>query len=869
MRNMIKRTDYTAPSYWIISTELSFELAAGDTRVTNTMQIKRNADLPITALELNGEGLLLESLQLDGEFLSNEQYALNNHALIISDVPAQFELTIITHIQPDQNTALEGLYISNDIFCTQCEANGFRHITYYLDRPDVMSLFRTKLIADKKRYPQLLSNGNLIEQGNLDDGRHFALWEDPFKKPCYLFAVVAGDLDCLEDHFITASGRHIVLRIFVEKGLRERCHHAMASLKQAMRWDEEKYGREYDLDIFMIVAVSDFNMGAMENKGLNIFNAKYILADPETATDADFDGIQVVVGHEYFHNWTGNRITCRDWFQLSLKEGLTVFRDQEFNADMTSHAIARIDDAMLLQAAQFPEDAGPLAHPVRPDAYIEVNNLYTATVYNKGAELIRMMQTLLTPAGFRKGMDLYFERHDGQAVTCDDYVQALADANDVDLGQFKLWYSQAGTPTLTVTSAYHPTTQKFEVTLTQNCPATPNQLEKSPMHIPVKIALLAETGEKFLLNDDKDEVILELKQATQTFTFSNIDTVPVLSILRHFSAPVKLKYQRCLDDYYVLLKHDDDAFNRWQAAQELAHHALDELMHSYQTAQLYRLDERYIDALIHALTHHAADPALCARILTLPSLQQISERFTHDMPVEAITITRANLRETLAIRLYDHLLTTYHQLNQTVPYQFNALETGRRSLKNTCLYYLVHSDNAQGLALAVDQYHSANNMTDRLAALSCVVNCENDARSLLLKDFYLRWQQDSLVLDKWFTLQATSELVDALDNVKKLLNHPAFSYTNPNKVRALIGAFANNNFAHFNAMDGSGYFFLAEQVCILDKINPQIAARLVTPLTHWQPHQGLRQDLIHDALRRILEEPELSNNVYEIVSKSL
>ncbi|MBY0544466.1 MAG: aminopeptidase N, partial [Gammaproteobacteria bacterium] len=525
MHQMTQRTDYTPPAYWVTSIELTVELDPKDTRVKNIMRLIRNNDVPIASLHLDGHDLTLEEIQLDGRALGPETYKLDEHGLTIEALPNEFTLTLTTLVHPDKNTALEGLYISNNIFCTQCEASGFSHITYYLDRPDVMAVFTTRIIGDKTHYPYLLSNGNLVEQGDLANNQHFAVWHDPFKKPCYLFALVAGDLDCLEEPFITQSGRTINLRIFVEKGLRERCHHAMESLKNAMRWDEEHYGRECDLDNFMLVAVSDFNMGAMENKGLNIFNAKYILADSDTATDRDFEGIQIVIGHEYFHNWTGNRITCRDWFQLSLKEGLTVFRDQEFNADMTSRGLVRIDDVTQLRAGQFPEDAGPLAHPVRPDCYIEVNNLYTATVYNKGAEVIRMMRTLLTPEGFRRGMDLYFERHDGQAVTCDDYTQALADANQFDLTQFKLWYSQAGTPTVKVITHYNAEMQTFELTLSQSCLPTPGQPDKAPLHIPVKIALFSENGEKLPLSDK----LIELKDKTEIIIIEQVPSKPILS----------------------------------------------------------------------------------------------------------------------------------------------------------------------------------------------------------------------------------------------------------------------------------------------------------------------------------------------------
>jgi aminopeptidase N len=870
MQQVIKRTEYTPLAFIIESIKLTIDLKPDTARIISHLHIKRNTAVAPMPLALNGEHLTLEQVVLDGRILSASEYGLTPTQLILADLPQAFELVITTIIYPDKNTELEGLYISNNIFCTQCEAHGFRRITYFPDRPDVMSTFTTTLIADKQQYPYLLSNGNPIDSGNMDGGRHFVTWHDPFKKPCYLFAVVAGNLDCLEDHFTTQSGRRITLRIFCEKGQRQRCHFAMHSLKQAMRWDEVEYGREYDLDIMMIVAVSDFNMGAMENKGLNIFNAKYILADAETATDADFEGIQVVVGHEYFHNWTGNRITCRDWFQLSLKEGLTVFRDQEFNADLTSRAIARIDDVNLLRLTQFPEDDGPLAHPVRPDSYIEVNNFYTATVYNKGAEVIRMLQTLLTPAGFRRGMDLYFERHDGQAVTCDDFVNALADANNIDVSQFKLWYSQAGTPRVDVAAHYDAKTQQYQLTLTQACPATPGQPDKAAMHIPIHIALLDKHGQHLpLIMQGKamgQATVLNFTEPQQQFVFENIAQAPVPSLLRNFSAPVKLHFKQNQDALYTLFRHDNDAFNRWEAGQNLAFHLIDELMAAYTEGQ-YHLDERYPQTLINILQSDI-DPALAARMLMLPTPQQIADRY-NPIPVEAIVAAYQTLRETLAIRLYDTCLTLYQQLAKPVAYSFTAADVGRRSLKNTCLYYLVHSYNLEAVNLAVMQYRQANNMTDKLAALSVLANCENAERNLLLNDFYQHWQHDALVVDKWLQVQSTSELPDTLDNIKLLLEHPTFTYTNPNKVRALIGAFANNNFAHFHAMDGSGYAFLANQIRIIDKINPQIAARLVTPLTRWHTQQPLRQELMQDALHFILKEKSLSNNVMELVTKSL
>lgn len=870
MQQVIKRTDYTPLAFTVESVKLDIDLKPDTARIISHLHIKRNTAMTPTPLVLNGEHLTLEQVVVDGRTLSASEYELSATHLTLTDLPLAFELVITTSMHPDKNTELEGLYISNNIFCTQCEAHGFRRITYYPDRPDVMSTFTTTISADKQQYPYLLSNGNPIAHGDLDNGRHFATWHDPFKKPCYLFALVAGDLDCLEDQFITRSGRQIILRIFSEKGQRQRCHFAMESLKQAMQWDEVEYGREYDLTIMMIVAVSDFNMGAMENKGLNIFNAKYILADPDTATDTDFEGIQIVVGHEYFHNWTGNRITCRDWFQLSLKEGLTVFRDQEFNADLTSRAIARIDDVNLLRLSQLPEDDGPLAHPVRPDAYIEVNNFYTATVYNKGAEVIRMLQTLLTPAGFRLGMDLYFERHDGQAVTCDDFVKAMEDANSLNLTQFKLWYSQAGTPRVKVATSFDAKQQQYLLTLIQSCPPTPGQPQKAMMHIPIKMTLLDKEGHPLpLIINGKNlghETVLNLTEQQQQFVFEQIQHEPVLSILRNFSAPVKLQIKQSQDHLYTMFRHDNDAFNRWEAGQTLAFHLIDELMTAYTEGQ-YHLDERYPTTLT-AILQSDIDPALAARMLLLPTPQQIADRYTQ-VPVEAIVTAYQTLREILAIRLYDTCLALYQQLAKPVAYHFTAADAGRRSLKNACLYYLVHSYNPEAINLAVMQYRQANNMTDKLAALSALVNCENAERNLLLNDFYQHWQHDSLVVDKWFVLQSTSELSDTLDNIKLLLQHPAFTYTNPNKVRALIGAFTTNNFAHFHALDGSGYAFLANQVRIIDKINPQIAARLVTPLTRWHTQQPLRQELMQDALHFILKEPSLSSNVMEIVTKGL
>ena len=855
-QKIINRSDYTPPHFSIDKIDLVFNLDVNHTQVTNCMQVTRlEQNKPLL---LDGENLKLLSIKLNNQNLAKDEYQLTKHHLIIPNPPASFCLSITTEISPINNTALEGLFISNNIFCTQCEAHGFRHMTYYLDRPDVMSTFTTKIIANKKDYPQLLSNGNLLESGHLDDDKHFALWHDPFKKPCYLFALVAGDLDVLDDNFTTMNKRKINLKIFVEKGFKDRAYHAMDSLKQAVRWDEEKFGREYDLDIFMIVAVSDFNMGAMENKGLNIFNSKYILADANSATDIDFEGIQIVVGHEYFHNWTGNRITCRDWFQLSLKEGLTVFRDQEFDADLNSRAITRINDVKRLRLSQFPEDASPLAHPVRPESYIAVDNFYTATVYEKGAEVIRMLQTILTPAGFRQGMDLYFDRHDGQAVTCDDFIQAMSDANNVDLTQFKLWYSQVGTPTVKVKTYYDQKHRQFQIELSQSCPVTLDKKTKEPFTIPIKMALLTKNSQQanlFLLNKKQDSII-----------FENIDSKPILSIGRNFSAPIHLEYKRTIDDLYFLAENDDDAFNRWEACQDIM---LDIITSAIAKNTIPTVEPRLYKLLNNIAHDSKLDKALIAYLLALPSPIKIAQQFKIDIPVDKIITAHQHLRQSISHNLYDCFTALYDANHISVDYVFNADQAARRSLQNQCLYYLMHANTVNGVKLAVEQYHTANNMTNKLAALSIIANIDVPEQKTLLDDFYNQWQHDSLVIDKWLMIQTGSELSSSLDTTKRLISHPQFSYQKPNKVRAVIGNFANNNFGNFHTANGDGYQFLADQIILVDKINPQVAARLVIPLTEWQAHQLTRQKLMREALELVLSKENLSDNVYELVKKAI
>ncbi|MCP5420275.1 MAG: aminopeptidase N [Gammaproteobacteria bacterium] len=869
--------DYTPPEYRIDRVELRFELGEDATIVHSRLTMRRNleqASLDQRPLVLDGQQLELLELRLDGQLVLPEAYTVDDEHLTLHRVPDAFHLEVTTRIYPQRNTALEGLYQSSGNFCTQCEAEGFRKITYFLDRPDVMAVYTTTLIADRTRYPVLLSNGNLINSGAADNNRHWATWHDPYKKPAYLFALVAGHLQRLEDSFETCSGRKVTLHIYVEPENVDQCDHAMASLKNAMRWDEEVFGREYDLDIYMIVAVGDFNMGAMENKGLNVFNTKYVLAKQETATDADFQGIEGVIGHEYFHNWTGNRITCRDWFQLSLKEGLTVFRDQEFSADRHSRTVKRIDDVRILRSTQFPQDAGPMAHPVRPASFIEINNFYTVTVYNKGAEVIRMLHTLLGKVGFRQGMDLYFARHDGQAVTTDDFVNAMADANAVDLEQFRNWYSQAGTPEVAVQGAYDPQARTYTLTLRQSCPPTPGQPLKKPFHIPVTVGLVDDAGRDLplqLAGESKPlstHRVLELRESEQRFQFVNVPSQPIPSLLRGFSAPVKLLYEYSDADLLFLLAHDGDEFNRWEAGQQLACRTILGLIEDRRQGRPWALAKEFSAAFGEVLTDPTLDYALSARLLALPDESYLAEQM-EVVDVEGIHEARLFLQRTLAFRLRDTLLATYQTHHERGEFSIDAKAIGKRSLKNRCLDYLVQLDDPKLRALCLKQLDQADNMTDELGALSLLVNCDFVERSIALTNFEKRWRREPLVMDKWFTLQAMSYLPGALVEVKSLMRHPLFNLKNPNKVRALIGAFCHSNPVRFHAGDGSGYAFLGDQVVALNGLNPQIAARLMGALTRWRKYDANRQELMQAQLERILKTPDLSSDVYEIASKTL
>ncbi|MCQ8116069.1 aminopeptidase N [Methylomonas rosea] len=867
--------DYTPPEYLIEQIELNFDLDEQHTLVRSTLSLRRNPQSQDSsaALTLLGEELQLVSIAIDGRLLMQSQYVLGEEALVVHEVPQDrpFQIVIENTINPQANTALEGLYLSSSMLCTQCEAQGFRKITWFLDRPDVMSRFKTTLTGDKSKYPVLLSNGNKVGEGELENNRHWVSWEDPFAKPCYLFALVAGQLECVADEFVTMSGRRIALEIFVEKHNVDKCDHAMQSLKNAMRWDEETYGLEYDLDLYMIVAVDHFNMGAMENKGLNVFNTKFVLARPDTATDSDYEHIEGVIGHEYFHNWSGNRVTCRDWFQLSLKEGFTVFRDQQFSGDRTSPAVKRIEDVNALRTRQFAEDAGPLAHPIRPEAYIEINNFYTLTVYEKGAEVVRMLHTLLGAAGFRKGCDLYFQRHDGQAVTCEDFVKALEDANGVELNQFRRWYSQAGTPVLTVSQQYDAEAQQLHLTIQQSCPPTPNQPVKASLHIPVKLGLLAADGSAapiYCNGSSQAEITLNVTEAEQTFSFAKLPQQPVVSLLRGFSAPVTLKMERSLDELAFLLRHDSDTFNRWEAGQQLAVQVIFKLIDAIELGRPLQLEPVIVDAYRSVLLDSGGDLSYQALLLALPEESYLSGQMAI-IDVEAIHQAREFVKKTLAEQLQAEFKQLYVQHHRDESGSFDAGAVGRRRLKNACLSYLSKLENADVYHIAEQQFYSARNMTDQLAALSAIVNSNHPAKARSLDSFYVQWRQEALVIDKWFTLQATSSMPNTFATVQALMKHPAFDMKTPNRVRSLIGAFSQANPLHFHAQNGEGYRFLADQVLALNTLNPQIASRMVTGLAQWRRYDAGRQGLMKQQLQRIVATEHLSKDVYEIASKSL
>jgi len=866
----IRLDEYQVPQYLIDSTRLHFELGENATLVKSNLQMRLNPDYPEQSgvpLTLHGVDLNLRRIAIDGHTLAEADYVVEDETLTIAKVPKCFELECVTLIKPHENTSLEGLYKSSGMFCTQCEAEGFRKITYYLDRPDVMSIFTTTLVADKSKYPVLLANGNDIEQGELPDGRHWVTWHDPFKKPAYLFAMVAGDLVHIEDSFTTFTDREIQLQIFVEPENIDKCEHAMLSLQNAMRWDEQVYGREYDLDKFMIVAVNDFNMGAMENKGLNIFNSSCVLAKPETATDGAYERIEGVVAHEYFHNWSGNRVTCRDWFQLSLKEGFTVFRDQEFSADMGSRTVKRIDDVNLLRTLQFAEDAGPMAHPVRPEAYMEISNFYTVTIYEKGSEVVRMIHTLLGEARFRQGSDLYFERHDGQAVTTEDFVQAMQDASGVDLSQFKRWYGQAGTPELIVSDAFDAAEQVYRLTVKQSTPDTPGQTDKLPLHIPFSMGLLNSAGEEIHAQ------VLDVREAEQTFTFDDIAEKPVPSLLRGFSAPVKLHYDYSREELVFLMKHDTDGFNRWDAGQKLAIDIIQNNIRAHQAGEELQIDERLIEALRALLTDSQLDRAMMARMLMMPSEAYLGE-LAEPVDIDAIHAARQHVRLSLAKALRAELFDCYQNNLSNEDYRPDADEIARRSLKNVCLGYLMLLGESGVLTLCATQFSDSNNMTDSSAALTALVHSNYDdayreVKSTALESFYNEWKHDPLVVDQWFAVQASNPGADAFDSVKALMQHEAFDINNPNKVRSLVGVFCNQNRVNFHRADGAGYAFLADRIIELDRKNPQIAARLLTPLTRWRKLTADRSELMQKELQRIKAQPELSKDVLEVVTKSL
>ena len=871
------RRDYRPSEFVIPRVRLRINLDAIDTHVEAELDVARRVPGTSTPLVLDGRNLTLDELAINGVPLPAAAFKAAAESLTIPDAPDDFRLTIRNTIHPRDNTALMGLYLSNEIFCTQCEAEGFRQITYSLDRPDVLSVYTTTLAAKRSLGPVLLSNGNLQDQGSLDDGWHWATWHDPFPKPSYLFALVAGDLGRVSGEFMTRSNRNVGLDVYAEHHNIDKCDYALKCMSKAMAWDETAYGREYDLARYIIVAVDDFNMGAMENKGLNIFNSKYVLAKPDTATDADYESILGVIGHEYFHNWSGNRVTCRDWFQLSLKEGFTVFRDQEFSADMTSRGVKRIEDVNILRTYQFNEDSGPMAHPVRPESYVEINNFYTLTVYNKGAEVIRMLSQLLGKDGFRSGTDLYFDRHDGQAVTTDDFVTAMEDANGVDLEQFKLWYSQAGTPEVTINSHYNAADRSFTLNTIQSCPATPGQREKQPFHIPMVLALLNSSGNPMPLqlegeNQPRAQAqssrVFELQNRVHRFRFVNLPDSPVLSVFRNFSAPVKWQHDATDAELHILLAHDSDPFSRWEAGQRLFRDYMLQAVAAQQQNVGRPDSENVLAAIRMILKDDLHDAALVAHLLMLPSEIALAESM-HRVDPDSIHSVRRRLKSDIAMELCVPLRALYQQLADTDPYRVEQRAIGRRALRNLCLEYLVELNDDETWDLCQAQFESAHNMTDQIAALRCFANSEAPQRESNLASFYTRWRHESLVLDKWLAIQATARCDDTLQTVRSLTGHAAFSNSNPNKVRALIGAFSAHNPVRFHAAGGQGYEFLADWIITMDATNPQVAARLAGGFLSWRRYDENRQARIRAQLERIAGISGLSSDVYELVHKAL
>ena len=869
----VRLEEYRPPDWLVKTVDLDVSLHATATRVRARLVLEPNPKgAPGAPVVLDGDGLALKSLALDGAPLAPDRYTATPDRLTLAAPARPLSVDVETLVDPSANTQLMGLYRSSGTYCTQCEAEGFRRITYFPDRPDVMAVYTTRVEAEKDEAPVLLANGNFVGGGDVaGTNRHFAVWHDPFPKPSYLFALVGGKLGCVTATFKTMSGRDVELRIYVEPGKEERCGYALDSLKRAMRWDEEKFGREYDLDIFMIVAVSDFNMGAMENKGLNIFNDKYVLASPETATDTDYSSIEAVIAHEYFHNWTGDRITCRDWFQLSLKEGLTVFRDQEFSADQRSRPVERIVDVRGLRANQFVEDAGPLAHPVRPALYHEINNFYTPTVYEKGAEVVRMLSVLLGRAGFRRGMDLYFERHDGHAATVEDFIACFADANGADLSQFIRWYSQAGTPELAVTGRFDRKNKTFRLDVAQTVPPTPGQPVKKPMTIPLALGFVGPDGRDLPLVREGgarlERGVLTISQPVESFTFTGIAERPALSLNRGFAAPIKVSANAGADDLKFLAAHDSDPFNRWQAVQSLATGPL--IAAATGRAGKAQADRGLIDALAAILADQTLEPAYVAQALSLPSESDIARDIGRDVDPDAVFDARKALRVKTAGALHDALAAMHRRMSNNAPYSPDAASAGRRALKNACLDLLAADGGDEGITLAARQFAAADNMTDRMAALATLSLHDRPERATALEDFYRRYEGDPLVIDKWFALQAAIPEPATLERVRKLTEHPAFSFANPNRLRALIGAFVQLNQTQFNRPDGVGYAFLADTVLALDTKNPQVAARLLSAFKSWRALEAGRRARAEASLRRVAAFEDLSRDVSDIVRRAL
>jgi aminopeptidase N len=867
--------DYSPPAFLVSSIDLDVDLRDDHALVKAKLAVTRNPESadPKAPLKLDGDELELVSVALNGRVLANGEFIVSGEHLEIRGVPERFILETAVRIRPKQNTKLMGLYASKDGYFTQCEAEGFRRITYFPDRPDVMSRYTNTIHADKAAFTFLLSNGNQIAAGDEPGGRHWAKWEDPFPKPAYLFAMVAAKLDRLENDFVTHSGRKVKLAVFVEPGKLDQCGFAMEALKRAMKWDEDVFGLELDLDQYMIVAVGDFNMGAMENKGLNIFNTKYVLARADTATDTDFMFLDRVVAHEYFHNWTGNRVTCRDWFQLSLKEGLTVFRDQEYGADTYSRPVQRIQEVRSLRGAQFPEDAGPMAHPVRPASYMEISNFYTATVYEKGAEVVRMIHTLVGAKNFRKGMDLYFERHDGQAVRTEEFAQAMQDASGVDLTQFKRWYEQAGTPILDARGNYDAAAKRYTLFVGQSCPPTPGQETKLPFHIPFAVGLVAPDGSDMplqLAGEAKASGsmrVLSLTKPQEEFEFVNVAQRPVPSLLRGFSAPVNLRFDFTDAQLTHLMAFDSDAFNRWEAGQRLALNLLMRGIGDFRAQRAPQFPDAFIRAFARVLADAPKDPAFAAEALGLPSEGYIAEQMDEIDP-DAIHSVRRGLRRHIATALKNELLAAYGTSTAPQPYSPDARSAGQRALRNLCLGYLMELDDAQVFALCVAQFATADNMTDSMAALSALVN-EGNRRESALQKFYDKWKDEPLVLDKWFAVQATSRLPDTLSVVKHLMQHPAFTLKNPNRVRSVVSSFCHGNQVRFHAADGSGYVFGADQIVAIDPLNPQVAARLARSFDRWRKFDSARRAHAQAALERIRGTAGLSKDTFEVVTRAL